>query len=344
MPGSDVVEESNIRKVPLILNHHYVIDFIEDQLYLDLVESLLTGSIRTPTVYLISDNISRDGISIGYEGPGMLKAKDNKLTVQEPDNFIWAFKSPYIYGYKTKDGLELKENEETLKVIRFNDIANDTIPSTYFSGEEIKEWFENSQEGDEIVLDYYLTNFNDGRNSVLPHQVVPYFGDSVQEYMKDYPSGSPVMAYKINYSLEQISSSSSVLDSHPEFGDMARAYNAQVFAYRWNGTIIPPDSISSGKERGISFTVVRDPKAPGGFAAHGTCPPARALRNAVSGAGSPLPVGLRWGYEAVMFGFNPATDVKVTNTNEDPILILMWTSGSGGGTITYAQVFRLVVN
>ncbi len=343
LPGTEVVDNSKIWRVPLILNHHYVLDYIQDQRYLDLTESLLTGNIRTPIVHLTNENICRKGTSCGYEGPGMLSTNEDKLIVEEPGNFIWAYKTPYIYGYKVEDKLEIKENNETLQKLSFDNIRNDTIPNHFVSEEQVKEWFERAAEGDEIILDYYLSNFNDGRNPVLPSHIVAYFGESVQEYMHNYTSNAPVMAYKNDYTAVEIGSSASTLGSYPEYGDAARAANAREFARRWNGTIVPPDNYASGKETG-GFISVRDPKAPGGYASHGTCPPARALRNAVSAAGCPLPVGMTWAFHTVSYGYNPATDVKVFNTNEYPIKIIMSSSGAGAGTTTYAQIFHLVPN
>ena len=94
--------------------------------------------------------------------------------------------------------------------------------------------------GDYINLDYSLTGFNDGRNQVTPSQIKTFFGESVITYMKNYPTGSPVMAYMGPHSENVTGSFAESLGSHPEYGDTARAYNAMQFARGWNGTIIPP--------------------------------------------------------------------------------------------------------
>lgn len=343
LPGTDVVDDSKIRRAPLITHPRYLIEFARDYRIMDLMESLLTGSIRTPIVHLTGGSISRYGIATGYEGPGMLVVNAGKLTVNPPDNFIWGFKNPYIYGYKTKNGLEISENNQTLRVVGGEDISNDTIPNQYISGEKVKEWYDKAQVGDKIVLDYALTNFNDGRNTVPPSRIVDYFGESVQEYIKDYPDGAPVMAYMQGYTTQKVSGSASYLGSFPEFNDYSRAHNAREFAEKWNGTIVPPQSLASGKKSG-GFVAVRDPEAPGGFASHGTCPPARALRGAVTSAGVPLPVGLNWSFHCIAFGVDPSTGVKVNNTGEYPLLIVMWTAGAAGNTQIYAEVYELVPN
>ncbi|MGZ7109061.1 MAG: hypothetical protein ACXVHW_08845, partial [Methanobacterium sp.] len=88
------------------------------------------------------------------------------------------------------------------------------------------------------------------------------------------------------------------------------------------------------------FDTAADPHAPGGSAAHGVCPSARTLRSAAYAAGFGLPVGLSNEDTAVMFGFNPAVDVKVTNSRNYPVQIIMWTEGSGTGMAIYSKIIE----
>ena len=343
LPGMDVVDDGKIRKVPVLSHTEYLIDYAKDLRVIDIIDSVITGVVRTPIAQITSGSVSRYGVAQGFEGPGMLKVNAGKLVVQAPGNFIWGYKTPYTYGIKTKDGLKIVEGGKTLKTVAYDDISNDTVPHDYLSSNRTKRWYLKSDEGDKVALDYALSYFNDGRNMVSPSQIKKYFGESVQEYMENYPNGSPIMAYMHSYTEETSSSAVSFLGSYPQYDDSKRAFNARAFAASWNGTIIPPNTRSSGKET-VRFTASRDPHAPGGYASHGSCPPARALRAVSSDAGFPLPSGMTWEYHAVLFGFNPATGIKVNNTGKYPVKIIMWTTGSGGGTKIYARMVRLVPN
>jgi hypothetical protein len=51
---------------------------------------------------------------------------------------------------------------------------------------------------------------------------------------------------------------------------------------------------------------------------------------------------MTWDEDAVQFGFNPAQDITVTNNHDYPVMIKMWTEGSGTGMGIYGQVIRYV--
>ena len=129
------------------------------------------------------------------------------------------------------------------------------------------------------------------------------------------------------------------LGSHPQYGDGVREYNARQFVDAWNNTVIPPESQGNGRAY-VDFGSAIDPDAPGGAASHGVCPPARALRNVVLAEGFDLPVGMVNDEDAVLFGFHPSEDIKITNNHDYPVKIVMWTEGSGTGMLIYAQIIR----
>ena len=133
----------------------------------------------------------------------------------------------------------------------------------------------------------------------------------------------------------------SSLGSHPEYGDSIREVNARQFVEAWNGTVIPPNSTSSGKDY-VYFEAASDAAAPGGSAAHGVCPSARALRAAVLAEGFAMPVGMDGTENAVLFGYNPASGITVTNTHNYPVKINMWSEGSGTGMGLYCQITRYI--
>ena len=53
---------------------------------------------------------------------------------------------------------------------------------------------------------------------------------------------------------------------------------------------------------------------------------------------------MTWDENAVLFGYNPARDITVTNNHDYPVQIKMWTEGSGTGMGVYAQVIRYIPN
>ncbi|MEM4525501.1 MAG: hypothetical protein QXH54_03965 [Methanothermobacter sp.] len=336
--GMQVADPAKIRKEPLVTRPDYLIKNMQDGDIGAVIYGLLTGTIMKP-IKEITEGVEVGGRASQFEGPGMLTIKENKLVVQPPANFIWAYKTPYTYAVKTKDGIAIIQKNRTIKTVSPNEIGN--IHSDYINTTELKKWYNESKVGDSIAIDFSLSNFNDGRLEVPPDKITKYFGEKTKKYMEEYPPGTPIMAYMHHYKVEEIATATSQLESFPEYDDISREYNAREFVKAWNGTIVPPGTSSSGKDT-VQFTSSRDPKAPGGYASHGTCPPARALRNAVAQAGLPTPTGITWGYFALVYGFDPATDVKVYNDGKYPIMIIMWTEGSGPSMLIHAKILRLI--
>ena len=133
------------------------------------------------------------------------------------------------------------------------------------------------------------------------------------------------------------------LDSHPQYNDRNREFNAKQFVKAWNGTIIPSNAYGCGRE-GVGFSSVPESDAESGMATHGVCPPARSLRNAVLSLGFSLPIGMDSGRDAVLYGFSPSTGIKINNTLKYPIKINMWTEGSGAGMRIYTNVYEMIPN
>jgi hypothetical protein len=62
----------------------------------------------------------------------------------------------------------------------------------------------------------------------------------------------------------------------------------------------------------------------------------------VLGEGFALPVGMDGTENAVLFGYNPACDITVTNTHDYPVKINMWTEGEGTGMGIYCNLVRYI--
>lgn len=299
--------------------------------------------MSAPVSKISDGGISVSGDSAGYVGPGVLAVKDGKVSVEGPGNFLWAYSKPYTFGYKTENGLEIVEDNRTVSVIKDEDINNDTMPHDFVETETVKQWFKKADLGDNITLQYALSNFSDNRTLVKPDKIKEIFGDDVYNYTTTHIANSPVMVYMNNYSEEDFSDAYSYLGSYPQYNDANRAYNAQQFAKAWNGTIIPPNSSASGN-RIVGFTASQDSKAPGGSASHGVCPAARSLRAVALSANFTLPTGMNGDFEAVNFGVHPSTGIFVTNDGDEPVKIIMWTEGEGTGTIIHARLIKYVPN
>jgi len=341
LAGDDVINENNINKYPIASNLPYLVYQIKIIDILGIIQAITTGAVPLPISEFTKYGISDAGEAEGFIGPGILTAEDNRLVVKPPDNFVWGYKTPYTFGVKTENGLNIVENNEIIQSISVNNINNNTIPNKYLSGEDVNKWFDRSDFGDNITLDYGLSHFSDNRTTIAPNDIEHFFGIGVVNYTQIYPNGSPVMVYMANYEEKIVSDSYTYLGSYPQYNDNNRAYNAKQFAIAWNGTIIPPNSTSSGTEI-IGFVSSADPKAPGGYAAHGVCPPARTLRAIAMSLGFPLPQGMNTGSEAVNFGVNPGSGIKVTNTGNVPVKIIMWTEGEGPNMIIYAKMIEFI--
>ena len=46
--------------------------------------------------------------------------------------------------------------------------------------------------------------------------------------------------------------------------------------------------------------------------------------------------------DAVLFGYNPAEDIKITNSHDYPVKLVMWTEGSGTGMEIFAKVVKYI--
>lgn len=117
--GMIVVDDSKVRKTSIIYHPDYIIALVREGKYFKFVSALITGSVETPFQEITGGGISAWGVAQGFEGPGFLTVQDNKLVVSPPGTFIWGFKTPYLVGRKTKDGLEIKENGKNYSIGRY---------------------------------------------------------------------------------------------------------------------------------------------------------------------------------------------------------------------------------
>lgn len=309
-----------------------------------ILMTLSTGMVPMDFSSISSESIDSYGNVIDVEGPGFLTFEGDKLAVKSPDNYVWGYSTPYKWLVKTDTGVDVVENGTVIKSVPESEIKDLDYHNDYYNVSTIRSWYNyDAQNGSTFTLEKGMKGFSDGRNNISASDVPKIFGQDVVDYASEYPTGSPILLYSGNYTEQEGEAYGTYLGSHAEYGDSIREVNARQFVEAWNGTVIPPNSTSSGKDY-VYFESAVDSSAPGGSAAHGVCPSARALRAAVTAEGFDLPVGMTWDEDAVLFGYNPAQDITVTNNHDYPVMIKMWTEGSGTSMGVYCKLVRYIPN
>lgn len=331
-------------EVPLISNVGFLAHQIQAFDIQGILMSVTTGIVPFDFNTISSEGIDSYGNVVDVDGPGFLTFEGDKIAVKSPDNYVWGYSAPYKWLEKTESGVDVIENGKVIKSVPVDEIKDLDYHNDYYNNDTIRSWYNyDASVGSTFTLEKGMVGFSDGRNNISSSDVPVIFGQDVVDYASEYPTGSPILLYSGNYTEEDGETYGTTLGSHPEYGDSIREVNARQFVDAWNGTVIPPNSTSSGKDY-VYFESANDASAPGGSAAHGVCPSARALRAAVTSEGFDLPIGMTWDEDAVQFGFNPAQDITVTNNHDYPVKISMWTEGSGTGMGIYAKITRYIPN
>ena len=331
-------------EVPLASNVGFLAHELQAFDLQGILMAVSTGVVPFDFTTVAGEGIDSYGNVVDVEGPGFLTYAGDKLVVKEPDNYVWAYSAPYKWLEKTESGVDVYEDGKKIKSVPVDQIRDLDYHNDYYNASTIASWYNyDAAVGSKFTLEKGMVSFSDGRNNISSSDVPKIFGQEVVDYASEYPTGSPILLYSGNYTEEDGEAYGTSLGSHPEYGDSIREVNARQFVEAWNGTIIPPNSTASGKDY-VYFESASDASAPGGSAAHGVCPSARALRAGVTAEGFDLPVGMTWDENAVLFGFNPARDITVTNDHDYPVRINMWTEGSGTGMGVYCQVTRYIPN
>jgi hypothetical protein len=340
--GESILGQKDPIVLPLVSHFEYLGHEIQALDIQGLVRSLSTGVIPFDFSTVSAEGIDSYGNAKDIDGPGYVTMEGDKLAVKGPDNYVWAYSVPSKVLTKTSKGVDVVEDGKVLESVPVDQIKNLNYSNDYYNNDTIVSWYNyDAVEGSNFTLEKGMAGFSDNRNDISASEVPVIFGQDVVDYASEYPTGSPILLYSGNYTEEKGEVSSTYLDSHPEYGDEIRETNARQFVDAWNGTVIPPKSTSSGKDY-VYFESANDKSAPGGSAAHGVCPPARALRGAVTGEGFDLPTGITWDENAVQFGYNPAQDITVTNTHDYPVRIDMWTEGEGTSMQIFCQITRYI--
>ncbi|MBR5503159.1 MAG: hypothetical protein IKV87_01740 [Methanobrevibacter sp.] len=340
--GDNIIDKNKINKYPIISNVDGLVSQIAGGELVDSFFSVATGVVPTPASDLVTGNITKTGEVQGIKGPAYIDIEQDQINIIEAGDFVYGFNTPYTQLEIVEGGIDVINNKtnQTISHINTNDINNNTIPGDMIGEETIKYWYNNYPQGSRYNVEFCVDGINDNRSYISPTELKEKFPEAYNYSIK-YPGGSPVILYNDTVNRTVVSSTYTYLGSHPQYNDANREYNARQFVTAWNGTIIPANTSACGRE-GIGFSSVKEAQAESGMATHGVCPPARALRNAVLALGFSLPVGMDYGEDAVLFGYSPSTGIRVTNTLDYPIQIIMWTEGSGTGMEIDAEIVELI--
>lgn len=342
--NDSIVGLNNPVEVPFLSNCGFILHQIQAFDLQGILMTLSTGVVPFDFGTVSGEGIDSYGNVVDVVGPGFLTMEDGKLTVKSPNHYVWGYSNAYKWLERTENGVNIVENGTVVKSVPVDQIKYLNYSNDYYNNDTIVSWYNyDSDVGSTFILEKGMSNFADGRSDISSDEVPEIFGHDVVDYAAEYPTGSPILLYAGQYTEEDGETYGTSLGSHPEYGDSIREVNARQFVEAWNGTIIPPNSTSSGKDY-VYFESASDSEAPGGSAAHGVCPSARALRAAVLAEGFGLPVGMDGSENAVLFGYNPASDITVTNNHDYPVKINMWTEGSGTGMGIYAKITRYIPN
>ena len=341
--GDSILGENQSVQVPLLANVPFIFHQVASLDLQGLLVTLTTGTVPFDFTSVSNEGIDSYGYAYGFEGPGYLTLEGDKLAVKAPDTYVWGYSSPYKFLTKTSTGVDVIENGTVVNSIPTSEIKNTDFGNKYYNTTSIQNWYNYDSDSSNFTLERGIVGFSDGRANISAADVSVIFGENVSDYVAAYPDGTPIVLYMGNVTEEDGEVFSTTLGSHPEYGDDVREFNARSFVDAWNNTVIPPNSTGNGKAY-IDFGSASDNNAPGGSASHGVCPPARVLRSAVLSEGFSLPVGMCSDEDAVLFGYNPSEDIKVTNTHDYPVKIVMWTEGSGTGMAIYGKIEKFIPN
>lgn len=338
-----ILHTNNSMNVPILFKPAFIVHLVKELNFKGLLLSFTTGTVDFDFTTISAGGIDGSGRST-TSTPGFVQSENGKLVIKEINSTIYGKSYNYKYLVKTEEGFDLYLKNTKIKSIPAADVRSTDFGEDINSS-QVAEFYNSADNkiGSIFPLEFGLKDINDGRNSLTPQEIKECFNTSIRSYAAHYPQGDPVVIYMPPYTEVTCAEHTTTLGDHSEYGNSLREYNAINFCKAWNNTIIPDNSSSSGKAD-FGFQVAQDASSPGGGAAHGVCPSARALRNALLDEGFPIPTGITMDENCVSYGFHPTTDIIVTNNGPVPIKIVMWTTGSGIGMVIHCKIIKLVPN
>jgi hypothetical protein len=240
--GDSILDQREMVEVPLLSNPLFIFHEITTLDLRGLLFTLTTGYVPYDFSGIVSEGIDSYGNVYGFKGPGYLEIDGDKLAVKAPDNYIWGYSSPYKVLTKTNNGVDVVENGTVVESVPTNKIKDLNFHNDFYNSSTIVDWYNSeAQVGSNFTLEKGIVGFSDGRNNINYNDVERIFGKNVSDYVDAYPSGSPIVLYMGNTTPIEGELFYTYLDSHPEYGDTVREFNARQFVEAWNNTVIPPN-------------------------------------------------------------------------------------------------------
>ena len=251
--GDSILDQREMVEVPLLSNPGFIFHEISTLDLRGLLFTLTTGYVPFDFSGIVSQGIDSYGNVYGFKGPGYLVMDGDKLAVKAPDNYIWGYSSPYKVLTKTNKGVDVVENGTVIESVPTDKIKDLNFRNDFYNSSTIVEWYNSeAQVGSNFTLEKGIVGFSDGRNNINYNDVERIFGKNVSDYVDAYPSGSPIVLYMGNTTPIEGELFYTYLDSHPEYGDSVREFNARQFVEAWNNTVIPPNCTGNGHDY-VSF-------------------------------------------------------------------------------------------
>ncbi len=293
-----------------------------------VLSAVFLGVVPSPAeVWVHGDYRVQGGwIVADYRGPGVALVRDGHLHVKRPGLVVWGRKVPKVVAVKVGEN-EVEVNGRRMSI--------DEVARRY--GEDKVRFLREADVGERAVLVSEL-RFTDGRRPMTEEEVRKVFGERAYRRMMEMADQSAVVVWIGRYRKKLIGEAETTMEGIGEHDDM-RLRNAVRMCRGWNGVIVPPHTWTHGKRQYFDVFEVPGYKK----AAHGCCPPARALRDACLKAGLPWPRGIGPGVHPMEYEYHPTEGVIVYNNKPYPILIEMGFKGKPeiGGTI-YCRIYALL--
>ncbi|WP_457615307.1 hypothetical protein [Methanopyrus sp.] len=280
-----------------------------------------------PELWLHGDYRVRYGwIVANYQGPGVALVKDDHLYLKKPGLIVWGRKVPKVVAVKVgRDEIEVNGKRMT-----FEEAARK------YGWEKLK-YLKKADIGERATLVYEL-KFTDGRRPMNENEVKKVFGEKAYRRMVEMADYSAVVVWIGKHRKKLIGYAETTMEGIG-YMDNRRLINAVRMCRGWNGVIVPPHSWTHGKRQYFDVFEVPGYKK----AAHGCCPPARALRDACLNAGLPKPKGIDMSEHPMEYGVHPTEGVVVYNTKPYPILIEIGFKGKPRiGGVIFCKIYALL--
>ena len=115
--NQSIVGTTDPVQVPLVSNFGFLTHQIQAFDLQGILMAVSTGVVPFDFSIVAGDGIDSYGNVKDVDGPGFLTYAGDKLTVKEPDNYVWAYSAPYKWLEKTESGVDVYEDGKKIKSV-----------------------------------------------------------------------------------------------------------------------------------------------------------------------------------------------------------------------------------